>query len=299
MNKHEELTNLIARAISDDGACEALPGVWVHRRSVSIGPIHGRSQPAFCVIAQGSKDVRIGTRTFHYDSAHYLIASIELPIISEIRDASPERPYLSLRLDLDPMLVGSVIVDAGVDPVAGSTHTQSIDVSELNSELLDATVRLLQLVDRPRDRQFLVPLVIREIVYLLLRGDQGGRLQQIALHGGSSQRVLPAIERMRREFNRPIRIETMARDAGMSVSSFHHQFKRVTAMSPIQFQKQLRLQEARRLILSEDLDAANAGFTVGYEDASHFNRDYKRLFGAPPMRDAARLRKSVLAGTYL
>jgi AraC-like DNA-binding protein len=165
--------------------------------------------------------------------------------------------------------------------------------------LLDATVRLVRLLDSPTEAHFLAPLVTREIVYRLLRGEQGGRLHHVAALGGSTHRIVEAIELLRKEFDQPLRIEDIARELGMSVSGFHHHFKAVTAMTPLQFQKQLRLQEARRLMLGEDHDAASAGYRVGYGDASHFTREYKRLFGAPPVRDVERLREAALVSAGL
>ena len=176
---------------------------------------------------------------------------------------------------------------------------QAIDVSPLDVGLLDAVVRLVRLLDSPTEARFLAPLITREIVYRLLRGEQGGRLSHVAALGGSTHRIVEAIERLRKEFDQPLRIEDIARELGMSVSGFHHHFKAVTAMSPLQFQKQLRLQEARRLMLGEDLDAASAGYRVGYGDASPFTREYKRLFGAPPVRDVERLREAALASASL
>jgi len=169
----------------------------------------------------------------------------------------------------------------------------AIAVSPLDTGLLDAVVRLVRLLDTPAEVRFLAPLVTREIACRLLRGEQGGRLGQIAALGGSTHRIVEAVERLRSEFDRPLRIEDLAHDLGMSISGFHHHFKAVTAMSPLQFQKQLRLQEARRLMLAGDVDATSAGYRVGYDDTSHFSREYKRLFGAPPLRDVERLRGAV------
>jgi AraC-like DNA-binding protein len=167
----------------------------------------------------------------------------------------------------------------------------AMDVSPLDPRLLDAVVRLVRLTDSPSEARVLAPLVIREIMYRLLIGAQGSRLRHIAVLGGSTHRIAMAVDLMRREFNQPLRIESIAQQLGMSVSGFHHQFKAVTALSPLQFQKRLRLQEARRLMLGEHLDAASAGYRVGYDDAAHFNREYKSLFGLPPVRDVERLRE--------
>jgi len=255
------------------------------------------SDLAFCVIAQGSKEILLGDTRYRYDSAHYLLVTAELPVVSQVIEASYERPYLSLRLELDPTLVGSVMVEAGHSEPRNHADVRAIDVSPLDASLLDAVVRLVRLLDAPAEAPFLAPLITREIVYRLLMGAQGNRLRYIAGQGGHAHRIARAIERLRAEFDQPLRIDDIARELGMSVSSFHHHFKAVTAMSPLQFQKQMRLQEARRLMLGEDLDAASAGYRVGYNDAAHFNREYKRLFGLPPLGDVKRLRQAAREST--
>ncbi|MDP9351783.1 MAG: AraC family transcriptional regulator, partial [Chloroflexota bacterium] len=227
-----------------------------------------------------------------YDPAHYLIATAALPVATRITEASEEHPYLSLVLRLDPVLVGSVMVEAGHPAPRGNTDVRAIDVSPLDAGLMDAVVRLVRLVDSPTHARFLAPLITREIVYQLLMGEQGDRIRHIVALGGQAHRIARALERLRQDFNQPLRIENLARELGMSVSGLHHHFRAVTAMSPLQFQKQLRLQEARRLMLGEELDATSAGHRMGYDDASHFNREYKRLFGAPPKRDVERLREA-------
>jgi AraC-like DNA-binding protein len=289
----DELVERIARVIREDGTVEPLEGLRLRRASSPMELGHGVSFPAFCVIAQGSKEIRLGDNRYRYDPAHYLITTAELPIASRITEASKERPYLGLVLRLNPTLVGSVMVEAGYPAPRGHAPVKAVDVSPLDTGLLDAVVRLVRLLDSPTEARFLAPLVMREIVYRLLMGEQSGRLSQVTALGGSTHRIVEAIERLRKDFDQPLRIEDIARELGMSVSGFHHHFKAVTAMTPLQFQKQLRLQEARRLILGEDHDAASAGYRVGYGDASHFTREYKRLFGAPPMRDVERLREAV------
>jgi AraC-like DNA-binding protein len=287
-----ELVERIARAIRKDGRVEPLKGLRLHRASSPTESVHGMSGFAFCVIAQGSKEVLLGDTRYQYDPAHYLLATAELPVVSQVIEASQERPYLSLRLELDPTLVGSVMVEAGHFSPRSHADVRAINVSPLDASLLDAVVRLVRLLDTPAEAPFLAPLITREIVYRLLMGEQGDRLRHIAVQGGHTHRIARAIEQLRKEFDQPLRIDDIARELGMSVSSFHHHFKAVTAMSPLQFQKQMRLQEARRLMLGEGLDAASAGYRVGYNDASHFNREYKRLFGLPPLRDVERLREA-------
>lgn len=286
-----ELARRLARAVTDDGAAEPLAGLRLVRQSLPTPLGHGTSSAALCVIAQGSKEILLGERRYRYDPAHYLITTAELPIATRITEASPERPYLCVVIPLDPVLVGSVIVEAGHLVPRRQSAVTAIDVSPLDAGLLDAVVRLVRLVDTPVDARMLAPLITREIVYRLLAGEQGGRLRHLALLGGSTHPIAEAVERLRKDFDQPLSIEELAHELGMSLSGFHQHFRTVTAMSPLQFQKHLRLQEARRLILGEGLDAASAGYRVGYRDASHFTREYKRLFGAPPMQDVERLRE--------
>lgn len=297
--QRDDLIARIARAVPRDGTVEPLKGLYLQRASTSSEPLYGVSDAAFCVIAQGSKVMLLGDQHLRYDPANYLLATAELPVTGQIIDASPERPYLSLRLTFDPTLVGSVMVEARQPAPQSHAATRALAVSPLVAGLLDAVVRLVRLLDTPADAPFLAPLIRREIIYRLLMGAQGDRLRQMAVLGGATHRIARAIERLRHDFSQSLRIEELAQEVGMSVSSFHHHFKAVTAMSPVQFQKQLRLQEARRLMLGEHLDAASAGSRVGYDDASYFSRDYRRLFGAPPMRDVARMRDAVTPSASL
>ncbi len=291
----DELAECVARAVGEDGAVEAPGGLRLLRHSSPTPKDHGVSSPAFCMIAQGSKEVLLGDDCYRYDADRYLITAAALPTATRVTGASEERPYLGVVLGLDPALVGSVMVEAGHSAPRSHSAVRAFDVSPLEAGLLDAVVRLVRLLDLPAEEaRFLRPLVTREIVFRLLKGEQGGRLRQIAVLGGHSHRIARALEQLRKDFDLPLRIEDIARELGMSVSGFHHHFKAVTAMSPLQFQKRMRLQEARRLMLSEHLDAASAGYRVGYGDASHFTRDYKRLFGAPPVRDVERLREAAV-----
>jgi AraC-like DNA-binding protein len=290
-SNREELVERLTRAIRHNGTVDPLAGLMLRRASAPTELGHGMSYLSFCVIAQGSKEIVLGDNRYRYDPAHYLIATAALPIATRVAEASPEHPFLGLVLNLDPTLVGSVLVEAGHLVPRSQSAVTAIDVSPLDASLLDAVVRLVRLLDSPAQARFLAPLITREIVYRLLIGAQGGRLSQVAALGGSTHRITEAIERLRNDFDQPLRIEDVARELGMSVSGFHHHFRMLTAMSPLQFQKQLRLQAARRLMLGEGLDAASAGYRVGYSDASHFTREYKRLFGAPPMRDVEQLRE--------
>ena len=248
------------------------------------------------MIAQGSKEIFLGNERYVYDPGRYLLVTAELPLVGHVLEASRERPYLSLRLDLDPTLVGSVMIEASRPAPRCHAGVRAINVSSLDAGLLDAVVRLVRLLNAPAEAHFLAPLIVREIVYRLWMGEQGDRLSYIAALNGYTPHIAKAIARLHRDFDQPLRIEGIAREFGMSVSGFHHHFKAVTAMSPLQFQKRLRLQEARRLMLGEYLDAASAAYRVGYDDASYFNREYKRFFGLPPMRDVERLRVATKDG---
>jgi len=287
-----ELVERIAQVMSNDGVTEPFPGLHLARLSAPLEKVHSVMEPSLCVIAQGSKEVFLGDTRYQYDPFNYLLSTIELPRASQVLEASKKRPYLSLRLVLDPALVGSVMVETGHAAPPKYADVRAIDVSPLDANLLDAVVRLVRLLDSPAEAPILLPLITREIIYRLLVSAQGGRLRHLAMMGGYTPDIARAVERLRQDFDKPLRIEHLAQELGMSVSGFHHHFKAVTALSPLQFQKQLRLQEARRLMLGEDLDAASAAFRVGYQDASHFNREYKSVFGVPPMRDVQRLRQA-------
>ncbi len=286
----EELVEHIARAIPQDGRVEVMEGLTFNRGSYPTGPIHAVAQPCLCVIAQGSKEVYLGEDSYRYDPYQYLLVTAGLPLVGHVLQASEERPYLSLRLLLDATVVSSVMVEAGHAVPRSRGDVRAIDVSPLSADLLDAVVRLVRLLDTPAEAHVLAPMITREIVYRLLTGEQSARLRHIAVLGGHRHRIARAVKRLQDDYDQSIPIEHLAEEHGMSVSGFHHHFKAVTGMTPLKFQKQLQLQEARRLMLSEDLDAATAGYRVGYNDASHFNREYKRFFGKPPLRDVERLR---------
>ncbi len=287
----------MARALPGDGAIEAieaLEGLFLARLTKPIESPLALYQPAFCFVAQGGKQVLVGEEVLRYDPGHYLIFTVDLPIIFRVEEASKDKPYFGLRLDLAPALVASVMMEAGASTRKGDASVKAIGVNPVDAELLDAVVRLVRLVDKPGEQRILVPLIKREIVYRLLSGGEGARLGHlVASSSGDTRRISRAIGRVREHYNEPLKIEEIARELGMSVSGFHHHFKSVTSMSPLQFQKQIRLQEARRLMLGEELDAASAGHRVGYEDPAYFSRDYKKLFGSPPLRDIAKLRSSL------
>ncbi|HEY0427035.1 MAG TPA: AraC family transcriptional regulator [Pyrinomonadaceae bacterium] len=292
-NNREELVERMTRTLPEDGLLEPFPGFFLSRTSKPTESVQSVYQPAFCFVIQGSKQVLLGDELFRYDPGHYLIFTVDLPVVFRVEEATKERPYLGFRVNLDASLVASVMVDSGIENKKSSAGVKAINVSSIDADLLDAVVRLIRLLDTPDESKVLVPLVTKEIVYRLLTGGQGARLSHLLTSEGDTRRISKAIGHLRQHFDEPLKIENIARELGMSVSGFHHHFKSVTAMSPLQFQKQIRLQEARRLMLGEDLDAASAGFRVGYEDPSYFSREYKKLFGAPPQRDIARLRSNL------
>lgn len=290
-----ELADRIAQSQLLNGVAEPHPGVHLSRFSTTQDLVHGFLEPCFCVIAQGAKALTFGDEVFRYDPAQYMISTVGLPMTAQVVEASMQRPYLGLRLTLDPAVVASVMVESGIVRSRGDGGVKAVDVSMLDADLLDATVRLVRLIERPEEYRAIAPLVIREIVYRLLMGAQGSRMCHLATLGGQSHRIVRAIQKLRDNFDKPLRIGSIARELGMSLSGFHAHFRAVTAMSPLQFQKQIRLQEARRLMLSANFSAADAGFRVGYEDAAHFSRDYKRRFGEPPIRDVDHLRELTAA----
>lgn len=291
-NSRTELIERMTRVVTENKAIEVFPGLFMGRSSKLTDKLHSVFTPAFCVIAQGSKQMLLGGEVLNYDSGRYLISTVDVPIVSRVSEASEEKPYLSFRLNLNTSVVASMLMESGIE-TKKSASVKAMDVSSIDADLLDAVVRLARLLDTPDEIKILAPLIIREIIYRLLKGEQGARLGHLLASTGDTKRISEAIRQLRENLDQPLVIENMAREVGMSVSGFHHHFKSVTAMSPLQFQKQIRLQEARRLMFGEDLDAANAGFRVGYEDPSHFSRDYKKLFGAPPQRDIAKLRNNL------
>jgi AraC-like DNA-binding protein len=292
-SNREELAERIAQALPDDGTLDVSPGFRLARSSRPTEQIHSMYQPAFCVVAQGRKQALLGEEVFRYDPGHYLIYTVDLPLTFQVEEASKERPYLGFRLNLDSSLVASVMMESGFEPKKGHMSMKAMDVSPMDANLVDAVVRLVRLLDTPVEGKVLAPLIIREIVFRLFVDGQGARLSHLLALGADTHRISKAIGFLRENFDQPVRMDDIAQELGMSVSGFHHHFKSVTSMSPLQFQKQIRLQEARRLMLSEDMDAASAGFRVGYEDAAYFSREYKKLFGAPPQRDITKLRSSL------
>lgn len=287
-----ELADLIRRHTPADGIHDTpLKRLALVRSSTSTLPQAAVYEPALCIVAQGRKRAMLGDREYVYDAATFLVVSVDLPVIGCIVEASAGEPYLCLRLNLDLPTLTELVLEHG-DGAASPGAAPGLALSRMTPELLDSALRLLRLLDKPADARALAPLAEREILYRLLTGEQGRMIRHIACAESRLSQVSRAINWIKRNFAGAFTVEQVAAEAGMSPSSFHQHFKAVTTMSPLQYRTQLRLQEARRLMVAEAMDAATAGFRVGYESPSQFSRDYSRIFGAPPSRDAARLRAS-------
>ncbi|HEX4584125.1 MAG TPA: AraC family transcriptional regulator [Burkholderiaceae bacterium] len=285
-----ELTRLLDRLTHGrEGAVEsAVPGLSLYRILRPSGPTHAVQTPALGLIAQGSKQLLVGDELYEYDPGHYLVTSVDLPVVVKRTVASPSKPYLGLRLALDVGEIGELIGHDGLPAAHHEDASRGLYVHRLGPSMLDAVVRLLRLLESPQDIPILAPLIKREILYRLLTNGPGERLRQIALRDSNTRRIATAIRLLRGNFSEKLRVETLARNAHMSVSSLQHHFKAVTALSPLQYQKQLRLHEARRLLFTGDIDVSIVAQRVGYGSASQFSREYGRLFGASPLRDRRR-----------
>ncbi len=281
-----ELCALITRHCHGDITPTPVPRLILSRSSVTTELSAAMYYPLLCVVAQGRKRIFLGHEEFRYDPNSYLVASVDLPVSGQVIEA----PCLGVTLALDPATLAALLLEM---PPASSERTASkaMAVNPLEHDLLDPLVRLLRLLDQPGDIPVLAPLIEREILYRLLCGPRGAMLRQLALPSSQLSQVSRAIHVIRQRYAQQIRVDELARAAGMSATSLHRHFRAVTAMSPLQFHKRIRLQEARRLLLSQDVDAAHVSFDVGYESASQFSREYRRLFGAPPGRDAAQARR--------
>jgi AraC-like DNA-binding protein len=274
-----------------DQLVTAIPGLSLFRRNEPTQPESRMYEPRICLIAQGAKRVLLGDDTYVYGERHFLITSVNLPTVVQITKASREKPCLGLMLKLDQREISQLMVDSNL-PLSRPQHSsRGMATGEVTLPLLTAFQRLVDLLAEPKDIPILAPIIQREIFYRLLVGDQGARLRQIASAGSQSQQIARAIDWLKDNFTRPLRIDDLATQVNMSTSTFHHHFRTLTAMSPLQYQKWLRLNEARRLMLIENQDAATVAFQVGYESPSQFSREYSRLFGEPPLRDITSLRQ--------
>jgi AraC-like DNA-binding protein len=269
----------------------AISALALSRREAPTGPISHMYEPSICLVAQGAKRVLLGEDTYVYDVRHFLITSVDLPTVVQVIKASREKPCLSLLLKLDRREISQLLIDSHLPPPRAHQSSRGMATGEVTLPLLSAFQRLIDLLAEPKDIPILAPVIQREILYRLLIGDQGTRLRQIASAGSQSQQIARAIDWLKGNFTHPLRIDDLASQVNMSPSTFHHHFRTLTAMSPLQYQKWLRLNEARRLMLTENTDAGTAAFNVGYESPSQFSREYSRLFGAPPLRDITNLRQ--------
>jgi AraC-like DNA-binding protein len=286
-----ELAHKIAAyvGVTENRATE-IPGVTLHRRTAPTAPCSVTYEPGITVMAQGRKRVDLGQTTFIYGESRYLLTAVDLPIVSQIVEASPESPCLAMSLKLEMPVIREVLSREEIQVAEAPADSSAMVTGEATAEFLGACCRLLDLLDMPRDIPFFSGLIQREIIYRILRGTEGARLRAIATLGDQSHRTAKAIAWIRTNYAKPLRVEDLAQMAGMGLSTLHHHFRALTAMSPLQYQKQIRLQAARGRMLIDGLDATNAAFEVGYESASQFNREYSRLFGQPPMRDIRTLR---------
>jgi len=274
-----------------DQSITAIQGFSLYRRDEPTQPIIIMYEPRICLIAQGAKRVLLGDDTYEYDAHNVLITSVDLPTVVRVIKASREKPYLGLILRLDQREISQLMVDSNLPLPRAQQSRRGIATGEVTLLLLAAFQRLIDLLEEPKDIPILAPIIKREIFYRLLVGDQGFRLRQMASAGSQSHQIAMAIDWLKGNFTEPLRIDDLAMQVNMSTSTFHHHFRALTAMSPLQYQKWLRLNEARRLMLADRLDATTAAFQVGYESPSQFSREYSRLFGDSPLRDITNLRQ--------
>ena len=292
----DELRALLARHARPDMST-AIDGVLISKVERQTAPTTSMSGTVMALIAQGAKQMALGDRVYEYRAGQYLVASVDLPVTGRFTQASADSPALGFGLVLHPATVAELLLQAApgdLPPLAGGTPSGMV-VSDAPDELSDAVIRLLRLLDRPRDITVLAPLIKREILWLLLTGEQGSAVRQLGLADSSLSHVARAVRWIRDHYAQAFRVDDLARLSGMSVSAFYRNFQAVTAMSPIQFQKQIRLQEARLLLATHPNDITGVGIRVGYESPSQFSREYRRQFGAPPSQDAARLRGTTRA----
>ena len=286
-----ELARKIALQIgTEENRATAIPGLSLHRRTAPTAPCSATYAPGVTVMAQGRKRVDLGRTTFIYGESRYLLTSVDLPIVSQIVEASEEVPCLAMSLKLEMPLIRELLSRNEIRLAEAPSDAPAMATGEATPEFLGACCRLIDLLEAPRDIPFLNGLIQREIVYRILCGPEGARLRAIATLGDQSNRTARAIAWVSTHYAKPLRVDDLAQIAGMGVSTLHHHFRALTAMSPVQYQKQLRLQAARGRMLIDGLDAASAAFAVDYESASQFNREYSRFFGQPPRRDIQTLR---------
>ena len=290
----KELADTIGKAMgSSTELSSVVPGLALYQNTAPTAPNPCTYEPSLLLIPQGRKRVDLGKQSYVFGESTFLLTSIELPIVSRVSVASVEKPYLAFFLKLDIGIVRDVLHTEEVIIPAPPGGTRGMVLGEATIELLTPCLRMVQLLGAPQDVPFFGKLLQREIIYRLLQGPQGDRLRSVATMADQSYLTAKAVTWLRKNFEKTLNVNELASMAGMSRSTLHHHFRGLTAMSPLQFQKQLRLHTARQKMLTEELDAASAAFAVGYESPSQFNREYKRFFGKPPMRDVQALRASL------
>jgi AraC-like DNA-binding protein len=286
----QQLVRLIRQHAPSDGTHQTyVPSLTLMHATQLSEPFESVYTPSICVVAQGAKMAALAGENYRYDPMSYLVTSVELPIDGRLIEASRETPYLSLKLNFDTDVILDIVQGMNHSTPAPTMACRGITVSRTSPALLESLVRLLDLLDTPQDIPILAPLIIREILYRVLQGDQGASIRQFAIIGSHAHKIAQAIQLINRQFDRPLVIEQIAESVNLSTSAFHKHFKRVTSMSPLQYQKTVRLQEARRLMLTENLQASEAAYRVGYESPSQFSREYARMYGKPPMLDVQEL----------
>ncbi|NOU63472.1 helix-turn-helix domain-containing protein [Paenibacillus sp. LMG 31461] len=291
--QQKELSKIIERYAQKDGVHPtAIPSLFFIRVSQAAGQSHGVYKPSFCMVVQGAKEVWLAQERFRYSPADYLVASVHLPVTSQVTDATSDIPYLGFKLEFTPSQILELLHDTEFRTDPKQYPKRAMFVSQIETSLLDSVIRLARLLDSPKDIPVLAPLFTKEILYRVLQGQNGIILEQLVMEGSSTHQINVAIEQVINNYASPLRIEELAEIANMSVSSLHRHFKEITAMSPLQFQKQIRLQEARRLLLTESVDASEVAYRVGYESASQFSREYSRMYGYPPKADKKRIKET-------
>lgn len=290
INQQQELIGIIDKFSNGDGIhATDIAGVKCLRLSEEGVRLPDVYSPSLCIIVQGQKRVMLLDQTFEYQPPQYLAVSVELPVIGVVTQGSPELPYLCLQIELDPHVLAELLIPSGFTAGRRMSPRRGIFVARTDAALGDGVLRLARLLNTPRDIPLLAPLIKREIFYRILSGGHGEAVAQMVSSGSHMQRIAAAIQQIKLSYDKPVKVESLARQVGMSVSSFHAHFKTVTAMSPLQYQKRLRLLEARQIMLVEQQDAASTSYRVGYQSPAQFSREYSRTFGNPPGRDIDRM----------
>ncbi|MEP0873453.1 AraC family transcriptional regulator [Trichocoleus desertorum AS-A10] len=293
-NLCQELATLVIRHTHGKGNgihSTAIEQLELMRESAAPTALRAVYEPTLCIILQGKKETLLGQETYHYGTAQYIVVTVDLPLSGLIIEATADKPYLCFKLSLDANQLWNIIDQIQCSPDQKESAVRGLFVSDADESLIDCAIRLTRLLDTPQHIPFLAPMIVREIYYRLLIGEQDQAVRQIATFGSHMQRIAAVIKQIKAEFTKTWRVDDLAKQAGMSPASFHRHFKAITSMSPMQYQKQLRLMEARRLMLIENVDVTNTAYQVGYESASQFSREYSRMFGMSPTKDIGQFRK--------